>query len=65
MAYLPPRNQVRNMLDIEISQSLLGGPTGGNANLGKIVALSSLLHQPQAPHQVTDNWLDDNWLNDI
>ena len=54
------------MLDAEISKSLCAGPNSNNANLGKIVALQALIHQPQPTDRLhmPDNWLDDNWLDD-
>ncbi len=49
-----PKNQVRDMLNAEIGQALCAGPNGNRANLTKIAALSSLLHQGQ-----NNSWLDD------
>lgn len=55
------------MLNAEIGTALSAGPNGNNnANLGKIVALQALMHQPQPTDRLhmPDNWLDDNWLDD-
>lgn len=58
--FIPP-NQLQDMLDAEVGQALCG-----RANVGKLVALSALMHSPQQQHlhQTHDNWLDDNWLDD-
>jgi hypothetical protein len=58
--FIPP-NQLQNMIDAEVGQALCG-----RANVGKLVALSTLMqsqHQQQRA-QKADNWLDDNWLDD-
>lgn len=62
MAMFTPRNQLQNMLDAEIGQALCGRP-----NIGRIVALDSMLRnhaQQQPTHHVPDSWLDDNWNSD-
>lgn len=66
MSLFIPRSQLRDMLDAEVSKALCAGPSSNNANLGKIVALQALMHQPQPTDRlhVNDNWLDDNWLDD-
>ena len=65
MALFTPKNQLRNMLDAEIGQALCG-----RADIGKMIALNSMLNQPQHQpglHQQQNigvNWMNDNWLND-
>jgi hypothetical protein len=67
VAFFTPRNQVRNMLDAEIGRALSAGPNQANVNLGRIVALQSLLHQPLPSNnlRVENNWLDQNWLDEL
>lgn len=60
MAMFTPRNQLQDMLNAEVNQALCG-----RADIGKMIALNSLMNNQAQPQQhIADNWLDDNWLND-
>ena len=56
--FIPP-SQLRNMLDNEIGQALIG-----RADLGRLVALSAATQQADHHHHsnpyVEDNWMDDD-----